>query len=147
MESLADSYNVTREPMQSFPEFLETAVDVLVEDNYTDYLRDILTERPESLLDALDEATLETELKRTMKNSILYMVLVRCGYDPAVYEDVLDFGFITMFDTPKWAYYIFYVMSGIAIGRGPSFVYDLWESVRKWGEKQEIPKAIDSPEE
>ena len=103
MESLADSYNVTREPMQSFPEFLETAVDVLVEDNYTDYLRDILTERPESLLDALDEATLETELKRTMKNSILYMVQVRCGYDPAVYEDVLDFGFITMFDTPKVA--------------------------------------------
>lgn len=52
----------------------------------------------------------------------------------------------SMFDTPKWAYYIFYVMSGIAIGRGPSFVYDLWESIRKWGEKQEIPKALDSPE-
>ena len=103
MESLSDSYNVTREPMQSFPEFLETAVDVLVEDNYTDYLRDLLKERPESLLDELDEATLETELKRTMKNSILYMVLARCGYDPAIYEDVWDFGFITMFDTPKVA--------------------------------------------
>jgi len=54
----------------------------------------------------------------------------------------------TMFDTPKWAYYIFYVMSGIAIGRGPSFVYDLWESIRKWGEKQAPkPETLDSPEE
>lgn len=103
MEAMADSYNVTRAPMQSFPEFLEAAVDVLVEDNYTDYLRDLLTERPESRLDHFDEATLEAELKRTMKSSILYMVLARCGYDPAAYEEVLDFGFITMFDTPKVA--------------------------------------------
>ena len=43
----------------------------------------------------------------------------------------------TLFNMPPWAYYIFYVMSGIAIGRGPSFVYDLWESIKEWGKKQE----------
>ena len=35
-------------------------------------------------------------------------------------------------DMPEWAYYIFYVMTGIGIGRGPSFVYDLWKSMLKW---------------
>ena len=40
-----------------------------------------------------------------------------------------------MYDVPKWAYYIFYVMSGVAIGRGPSFIYDLWQNVKKWSEK------------
>ena len=43
----------------------------------------------------------------------------------------------TLFDTPAWAKYIFYVMSGVAIGRGPSFVYDLWEGIKKWGERGE----------
>ena len=42
----------------------------------------------------------------------------------------------TMFDTPPWAYYIFYIMSGVAIGRGPSFVYDLWMGIKKWGDMQ-----------
>ena len=32
---------------------------------------------------------------------------------------------------PDWVMYVFYVMSGVAIGRGPSFVYDLWESLKK----------------
>lgn len=34
---------------------------------------------------------------------------------------------------PTWINYVFYVMSGVAIGRGPSFVYDLWENIKKWG--------------
>lgn len=40
----------------------------------------------------------------------------------------------TLWDTPRWASYLFYAMSGVAIGRGPSFVYDLWESVRRYAE-------------
>lgn len=35
-------------------------------------------------------------------------------------------------ESPSWVYYLFYVMSGIAIGRGPSFVYDLWKGFKKW---------------
>ena len=103
MEALADSFNVPRTSLQTLPEFLEAAAEVLVEDNYTDYLRDILKERPESLLEPMEEADLELELKRTLKNSVTFMLLSRCGYDPAVYEDILDFGFINLFDTPKVA--------------------------------------------
>jgi len=36
---------------------------------------------------------------------------------------------------PVWAEYIFYVLTGVAIGRGPSFLYDLWMSVKEWGKK------------
>lgn len=32
--------------------------------------------------------------------------------------------------------YLFYVLTGIAIGRGPSFLYDLWESIKKWRENK-----------
>ena len=103
MEALADSFNVPRTSLQTLPEFLESTAEVLVEDNYTDYLRDILKERPESLLEPMEEADLELELKRTLKNSVTFMLLSRCGYDPGVFEDVLDFGFINLFDTPKVA--------------------------------------------
>lgn len=103
MEALADSFNVPRTSLQTLPEFLEATAEVLVEDNYTDYLRDILKERPESLLEPLEEGDLELELKRTLKNSVTFMLLSRCGYNPAVYEDILDFGFINLFDTPKVA--------------------------------------------
>lgn len=37
--------------------------------------------------------------------------------------------------SPAWVRYIFYAMSGVAIGRGPSFIYDLWENIKKWSEK------------
>lgn len=40
-----------------------------------------------------------------------------------------------LFDCPKWVHYIFYAMSGVALGRGPSFIYDLWEQIKKWAEK------------
>ena len=103
MEALADNFNVPRTSLQTLPEFLEATAEVLVEDNYTDYLRDILKERPESLLEPMEEGDLELELKRTLKNSVTFMLLSRCGYDPGVFEDVLDFGFINLFDTQKVA--------------------------------------------
>lgn len=34
--------------------------------------------------------------------------------------------------TPGWVQYLFYVMTGIALGRGPSFLYDLWERIKNW---------------
>jgi len=38
----------------------------------------------------------------------------------------------SIWDMPEWGNYIFYVMTGIGIGRGPSFIYDLWKAVLKW---------------
>lgn len=42
---------------------------------------------------------------------------------------------------PGWVEYVFYVMTGIAIGRGPSFVYDLWEALKNAGRKDEVEES------
>lgn len=33
-------------------------------------------------------------------------------------------------NAPGWVDYILYAMTGIGLGRGPSFLYDLWQRVR-----------------
>jgi len=55
----------------------------------------------------------------------------------------LDTGFA--FDVPVWMEYVFYVMSGIAIGRGPSFIADLWSNIKRWGD--ETPREEKPPEQ
>ena len=41
-------------------------------------------------------------------------------------------------ETPVWMDYVFYVMSGVAIGRGPSFVADLWKGLKAWQEYNDL---------
>lgn len=56
-------------------------------------------------------------------------------------------------DSPAWVHYIFYAMSGVALGRGPSFIYDLWEQIKKWagnaggGDKPPDEQAEEQAEE
>lgn len=33
-------------------------------------------------------------------------------------------------DAPAWVGYIWYVLTGVAIGRGPSFVNDVWDKIK-----------------
>lgn len=33
-------------------------------------------------------------------------------------------------DKPLFVYYIFYVLTGVALGRGPSFIWDLWQRIK-----------------
>lgn len=35
-------------------------------------------------------------------------------------------------DAPVWMEYVFYALTGIALGRGPSFVHDLWTRLKEW---------------
>jgi hypothetical protein len=39
---------------------------------------------------------------------------------------------IVQLQTPGWVQYLFYVMTGIGMGRGPSFLYDVWSRVKEW---------------
>lgn len=39
---------------------------------------------------------------------------------------------------PPWVLYIFYVLTGIALGRGPSFIWDLWQRIKKAAEGEPV---------
>ena len=40
--------------------------------------------------------------------------------------------FVVDIPAPAWVMYFFYVLTGIAMGRGTSFLYDLWNKFKKW---------------
>lgn len=61
--------------------------------------------------------------------SICIGVLIAVLTKMDIVSHVCDY---SIWDMPKWGVYVFYVMTGIGIGRGPSFVYDLWKSMLKW---------------
>lgn len=46
-----------------------------------------------------------------------------------------------MADSPPWVEYIYYAMSGVAIGRGPSFLWDLWQRIKDLDLKGIAPEA------
>ena len=103
MEALSDSFDLPSGQGQTFPDFLEAAAKVLVEDNYTDYYRDLMDSKTGSLLEELDDLNTEMELKTSMRSAVTYILLVRCGCDYADYENDLDFRFLRDFDTPETA--------------------------------------------
>lgn len=52
-----------------------------------------------------------------------------------------------MRDAPPFVYYIFYVLTGIALGRGPSFLWDLWQRIRKAIDPETINATLESTAE
>lgn len=46
---------------------------------------------------------------------------------------------VEIIDYPIWVEYIFYVLTGIAIGRGTNFLYDLWNKLKEWQSGQILP--------
>ncbi len=77
------------------------AASLVVEDNFTDYYNDLLAVKTGSLLEELDELNTEVWLKDTLKNSVAYMMLTRCGYRAGDYFSAEDFARVYDFDTPE----------------------------------------------
>ena len=97
-ETLADAFGVKAKGAKFAETILEAAGNA-AEDNFPDYLDDILTSREGSFLEGLDADRIEAETKELMKNSIAYMLLVRCGVDPDAYLSADDFRNIGNFNT------------------------------------------------
>ena len=45
-------------------------------------------------------------------------------------------------DAPVWVEYIFYALTGIALGRGPSFVHDLWTKINEWSNGNFVTETV-----
>lgn len=73
----------------------------LVEDNFQDYLVDLKDVVENSVLSELDDNNLEVSFKKTLINSIAYMVMKRCRIDAMEYFKINDFELVTQFDNKR----------------------------------------------
>ena len=78
---------------------LISAAQNAVEDNAADYLAELIYYKEDSNLQFLDEENIEALFKPLLQNSIAYMLMVRCGIDPAEHFRRDDFSYIGGFNT------------------------------------------------
>lgn len=87
------------EDKADLPAALISAVKNAVEDNFTDYLSELMDYRQDSFLEELDDLNVEVIFKNVLKTSVAYMALTRCGYPAEEYLDFEDFQDIVNFNT------------------------------------------------
>jgi len=104
-EALENSFGELADK-SSFAEVLLSAAKNAVEDNLPDYLSELRYYKENSLLEELDDFNLEALYRNAVRNSVGYMLLARCGIDPALYFTDDDFRGVIDFDTPspKWVF-------------------------------------------
>ena len=100
IETLENSFGEL-EHKEDLGEALLSVAKNAVEDNMPDYLSELKTLTEGSFLEELDDLNLEVEYRRAVKNSIGYMLLVRCGLDPSDYFEDEDFRDVLNFNTPQ----------------------------------------------
>jgi len=97
-EALANSFGDLNEPAD-MPSALIAAAKNAAEDNYADYLAELLTIKEDSFLEELDDFNVQVEFRQTLETSIAYMLLTRCGYDASLYLTAEDFPHLYDFNT------------------------------------------------
>jgi hypothetical protein len=66
------------------------------------------------------------------KLSISEYVSMGMGILLAVSCKINMLAYVVELSYPVWVEYVFYVLTGIAIGRGTNFLYDLWNKLKEW---------------
>ena len=97
-ESLENTFGELDEK-NSLPYALLSAAANAVDDNFTDYLPELLSFREGSFLAELDDLNAELFFKDALKSSVAYMLLTRCGYDADQYLRFEDFQSMLHFNT------------------------------------------------
>ncbi len=85
----------------SFRTAIMATVHNVVEDNISDYISNLTGVQGNSFLDNHDERSLQETLKTILKNSIAYMVLIRCGVDASSCFSTTAFASVKNFNTPE----------------------------------------------
>ena len=97
-ETLENSFG-TLGSNENLGDALLSVASNVMEDNFQDYLAQLLYYKEGSFLEPLDEESLEAIFKPLLQNSIGYMLLVRCGMDPSAHFTPEDFSYISGFNT------------------------------------------------
>ena len=98
IEALENSFGQLKEKADLGQALTSAAANVM-EDNFSDYLEELIYYKESSFLEAFDEETIEAMFKPLLQNSIGYMLLVRCGIDPTAYYSKDDFTYLGGFNT------------------------------------------------
>ena len=89
----------------------------------------------EAIVNALKPLWTKGENKMTVSE----FVAMGMGILLAVTCKINMLAYIVELTYPAWVTYIFYVLTGIALGRGTNFVYDLWNKLKEWQTNQTLP--------
>ena len=84
----------------SFSEQFIGIIHNAVEDNSTDYIRELLHMLGGSSLEDYDDFNVQVWFKQMLEMSVVYTTLTRLGYDPKEYMDKTDFSVVLDFNTP-----------------------------------------------
>lgn len=98
LEALENSFGAL-ENHAGFASDLIGIAEQVVEDNYSDYADMLRSVKAGSFLEELDDLNIEVWLKSTLKSSVAFMLLTRCGYNAREYMSAEDFSHIYDFNT------------------------------------------------
>ena len=100
IEALENSFGDLEDKTDLAAALLSAAKNA-AQDNMPDYLTELKYYKENSFLEELDDLNIEVEYRRALENSIGYMLLARCGIDPAGYFNDDDFRDVVDFSTPE----------------------------------------------
>jgi hypothetical protein len=100
IDSLENSFGELSEK-DTLADALVSAVENVVDDNYSDYFYALKQNLDDSFLEELDNFNIQVEYLSLLKSSVGYMLLTRCGIDPDDYFEPHDFRNITDFNTKE----------------------------------------------
>jgi len=83
----------------NLPAALISAARNAVDDNFSDYLSELMDYREDSVLEDVDDLNLKVVFKDTLKISVACMLLTRCGYPADKYLPLEDFQSVISFNT------------------------------------------------
>ena len=98
LDALEDNFGALDEH-SGFEHDLIKIVEIVVDDNFEDYRQQLLSVKDGSLLEELDELNTDVWLKSTLKSSVGFMLLARCGIEPGRYYSREDFATVYDFNT------------------------------------------------
>ena len=136
MERLRDAFGM--DGSSDLGELLMETADKLVQETYGEYLPDLLYEREDSFLEELDDFNVEVLFRNTLRASVQYAVLSRCGLDASRYLDAEDFREVTNFNTTASL-----ACLGTAVAHGSrELLLEIGDAIRKFErEKAQNPLA------
>ena len=82
----------------SFSDVIKSISNNLVLNNYYNYFNELILNKNDMKLKHLNDEVIERKFKELLENSVAYMIINRCGINPASYFDNSDFIEIVIFD-------------------------------------------------